>query len=1232
MALRMTRGIRRGGGAGVGRNNSQRSIHLEDTEEEVEDREDREDGDRDRDGESEKSSQPPSMRFHETTLTSLMNYIPFYTSIQETLTFMRDYNRLEQSVLNWQELVDDRKKQRATQTGNGQGKGEAMRRTWRDRYHEFILDLVTVLWWRSKVTQLQQTRYAYASSTVRDRQIERYSDNHSHGQQGQGGQKSYRDQQINQELPNLLQFLESMRLVRRISIALMLVIVLGTVPLYIVLKQRYSTYSDQYRWNVSAVFMSGFIPAIAIFAVWALTLLIICVIIDRYIPIDIVEDLFTPAYLQSTGVTVTNVSSTNSASSEVNALAILASDNLATNTTRTTSTPTLTPMPNTSVDGSQQQRTRSSIFFQTLPGRESLFSKATDASSRFAQRMISNTEFSAKYVVRRVSGPSMYMSIIALLINMCIVLIVKACFLYLLIQANSSFEKLVIEFLLSLTDLIWDNFAVPSIITNLPKKKSTSRMLLKTSMLFFNSIVAPCIAIAVVDSSCFLGIFQVSSPEYRSDEIFYCPTLFSTQQCVEIERIVNEREYTPLFYYNYNCYSNIMNEYLPVFFISFIFLTFFNPCLAYLLINSPKSIKWKSLKLLPTIYFIEDEVEVEAQTQTETQTHGQMQEQTQGQTQGQGQSSRTAGRGGEGVSVLERYVSRRERVEDEEEVENSDEEIEIDQERERERGREREREGKVKADQKQRERQRDRQSDGDEEEFIGHSATPSVRESTNEKKCNDARVNLLKQQEDSAQQRRQRQRETETTTANGRTPCLKRCGKQKKIFYPDFLLATLMHHMIVMLTFGVIYPPLAVAIAVEICMKAFTWEVILGRWMVRDGFQYDVDQLLAHGTAGTATATAGDASAADPHHNERVPTVWPAVEISRSTPSSATVSPPTQPVAAAAGPPPVPPRPPPRPLALPRPRPSLSLSEQQRPSIAMSFHDRPSVLHHHAHETDVEEDVMAEGVDRLSRASLASVTSNNNERFSVYSMRANSTADPISSYLTTQRSLQQQSGMLTRSASNNSHRIEKTAVGEEVVMNPMTSSASMKKVELGAPVTIEHIPHLPPTAAEHDTSFNPKQNMYGDLDSGDVIVVGKHTRELEALCKDVGCGPRRCLGLISYGTAVFFGLVLLDMAGDSYGWKRSLWAPIGCMVFVTLVILYLKSDVSNKEHRSHQNHVNNEQVMRSLSMSNEERKEFEMIRKMNQSRAESDEEEQDEERKGNSFRGKKAFEMTTIIR
>ncbi len=1094
MAMRMTRGIRRqkstgsnfGGGRGINRKNSA-NRNFQYNENDDNDDSDETGSEAGGGGGSVVGSTTPSMRFNSTNLASIMGYIPFYTSIQETILFMKDYNRLEQSVLNWQELIEERRKQREQQQ-------QETRKTIRDKYHEFILNLVTVLWWRSKVTQLQQTKYGYASSTA----VHTWSlQNNNEIGGGFEGERSERDQKINQELPNLLQFLESMRLVRRISIALMIVIVCGTVPLYVILKESYSTYYDQYRWNVSAVFMSGFIPAIAIFTLWATILLIICIIIDRYIPIEIVEGLFTSAYIQQS-----QTQSTVSASSAASSLTNGSSNSI-------------------SVDDHSQQRTRSSIFF----GRESVLSKASNASSRFAQRLISNTEFSAKYMARRVSGPSMYMSMIALLINMMIVLTLKACFLYLLIQADSSFQKLLIEFLLSFMDLIWDNLAVPSIITNLPKKKSTSRMLLKTSMLFFNSIVAPCIAIAVVDSSCFLGIFQESSPEYRSNAIFYCPSLFSTQQCNEMEKIVNEREYTPLFYYNYNCYSNIMNEYLPVFFISFIFLTFFNPCLAYLLINSPTAIHWKSLKLLPTIYFIDDEIEAnELQKQLQTVNKRENEKECERKQQ-----------------QLGMYITTKEKDDDDnEDVENSDEEIETD--------------------------------DTVSLARVGDSTGSSTSQHRS------VRRRPPPPPSDGSSKDQSSTTESEHLNSKGRTPCMKRCSKQKKIFYPDFLLATLMHHMIVMLTFGVIYPPLAVAIAVEICMKGFTWEVILGRWMVRDGFQYDVDQLFqkqfiynsGEGTTGSAGETALLEEGYKYEEGYRLPQNLSPVTLD----SSKAV-------------PQVPPRPPPRPLALPRPRPSLSLPEQQRPSIAMSLHERPSVLNKN-------DDQDVEGDSRGSTFSRASLASASGERFSVYSLRA-STSGPVSSYLSHKQpaTVRMDAGEgRTLAGPIDDNEDNQDDVHE--VMNPLANhgtSAPARKVQI-TPVSVSTriLPPPPPIPQSNtDTQVATKSEMFADIDSGEVIVVGKHTRELESLCKDVGCGPRRCLGLISYGTAVFFGLILLDMAGDTYGWKRSIWAPICCMIFGTLLIIYLKSGVSDKQHRSYANHLTNEETIRTLSMTKEER-------------------------------------------
>ena len=59
---------------------------------------------------------------------------------------------------------------------------------------------------------------------------------------------------------------------------------------------------------------------------------------------------------------------------------------------------------------------------------------------------------------------------------------------------------------------------------------------------------------------------------------------------------------------------------------------------------------------------------------------------------------------------------------------------------------------------------------------------------------------------------------------------------------------------------------------------------------------------------------------------------------------------------------------------------------------------------------------------------------------------------------------------------------------------------------------------------------------------------------VDRLCRNVWHGPKKCLWLMVYGSALFFALVTMDMVGDQQGWEIALWAPASVifLAFLTL--------------------------------------------------------------------------------
>ena len=58
----------------------------------------------------------------------------------------------------------------------------------------------------------------------------------------------------------------------------------------------------------------------------------------------------------------------------------------------------------------------------------------------------------------------------------------------------------------------------------------------------------------------------------------------------------------------------------------------------------------------------------------------------------------------------------------------------------------------------------------------------------------------------------------------------------RKVLFANPIISGLLHHVVVLLTFGIACPPLGVVIAISICVITFQWELIIGRylWIQKD--------------------------------------------------------------------------------------------------------------------------------------------------------------------------------------------------------------------------------------------------------------------------------------------------------------------------------------------------------------------------------------------------------------
>jgi hypothetical protein len=89
-------------------------------------------------------------------------------------------------------------------------------------------------------------------------------------------------------------------------------------------------------------------------------------------------------------------------------------------------------------------------------------------------------------------------------------------------------------------------------------------------LLMFNNVVAPCLATAAADSSCFLNFFIGPAPLLTSFSYPQC-VVYSLTSCAQTEEVTVQTDFNPPFIYSYQCSSAILTRYVPMFLLMYSF-------------------------------------------------------------------------------------------------------------------------------------------------------------------------------------------------------------------------------------------------------------------------------------------------------------------------------------------------------------------------------------------------------------------------------------------------------------------------------------------------------------------------------------------------------------------------------------------------------------------------------------------------------------------------------------
>ena len=99
---------------------------------------------------------------------------------------------------------------------------------------------------------------------------------------------------------------------------------------------------------------------------------------------------------------------------------------------------------------------------------------------------------------------------------------------------------------------------------------SKGSALAHSAMLMFNNVIAPCLATAAADNSCFLNFFVAPDAIESSFDYPQC-LVYSLTSCLEYEDSTITTEFSPPFIYSYQCTSSLLTKYVPMFLVMYTF-------------------------------------------------------------------------------------------------------------------------------------------------------------------------------------------------------------------------------------------------------------------------------------------------------------------------------------------------------------------------------------------------------------------------------------------------------------------------------------------------------------------------------------------------------------------------------------------------------------------------------------------------------------------------------------
>jgi len=167
------------------------------------------------------------------------------------------------------------------------------------------------------------------------------------------------------------------------------------------------------------------------------------------------------------------------------------------------------------------------------------------------------------------------------------------------------------QILLSIFKLLWNNLVSPAMIRKMVRvlnindvSQQNTLFFLQFVILIFNIIIIPCLMVMIISPNCFYNVFQPESDVTSAYFYTLCSRVNQNGACITHLNVHSSTTYSPPFIYSYQCSSDFITYYSPVFVFVCILSTFIFPLIQVLWI------RWKLPNILSRIYYPNDESEV----------------------------------------------------------------------------------------------------------------------------------------------------------------------------------------------------------------------------------------------------------------------------------------------------------------------------------------------------------------------------------------------------------------------------------------------------------------------------------------------------------------------------------------------------------------------------------------------------------------------------------------------